>query len=59
MADAPPEELVKAIAEGRALIVCGAGVTRLATDGKAPGWADLISLGVEHAKPTGAAIPLG
>jgi tetratricopeptide (TPR) repeat protein len=38
MPDAPPVELKAAIAEGRALIVCGAGVSRAATDGKAPGW---------------------
>jgi len=42
MPDAPPAELRAAIAEGRALIVCGAGVSRAATDGKAPGWEPLI-----------------
>jgi tetratricopeptide (TPR) repeat protein len=40
--DDPPQELREAIALGRALIVCGAGVSRGATDGKAPGWAQLI-----------------
>jgi tetratricopeptide (TPR) repeat protein len=50
MAD-PPKELVDAIAGGRALIVCGAGVSRLATGNTAPGWAQLINLGLERAKP--------
>ena len=50
MAD-PPKELIEAIHEGRALIVCGAGVTRLATDNSAPDWAKLINLGLEHARP--------
>ena len=57
MAAAPPEDLVKAIAEGRALIVCGAGVTRLATDNKAPGWAHLIEMGLDAARPTGGSDP--
>jgi hypothetical protein len=35
MADVPPKELTDAIAEGRPLIVCGAGVSRAATDGAA------------------------
>jgi hypothetical protein len=35
MADVPPKELTAAIAAGRALIVCGAGVSRAATDGAA------------------------
>ena len=42
MVDAPPQELKDALAEGRALIVCGAGVSMSATGGKAPGWASLI-----------------
>jgi tetratricopeptide (TPR) repeat protein len=49
MADVPPNELKAAIAAGRALIVCGAGVSRAATDGKAPGWAKLIEEGLEEA----------
>lgn len=49
MADLPGD-LVKAIREGRALIVCGAGVSRLATGNKAPGWAQLIEMGVDAAK---------
>ena len=42
MADVPPKDLCDAIAEGRALIVCGAGVSRAATEGTAPGWEQLI-----------------
>jgi len=42
MPDALPVELKTAIAEGRALIVCGAGVSRAASEGKAPGWEQLI-----------------
>jgi hypothetical protein len=49
MADVPPNELKAAIAEGRALIVCGAGVSRAATDGAAPGWAQLIREGLAEA----------
>jgi tetratricopeptide (TPR) repeat protein len=47
----PPKDLVEAIAEGRALIVCGAGVTRLAAGNAAPGWKQLIEMGLEHASP--------
>ena len=47
----PPKELIEAIREGRALIVCGAGVSRLATDRKAPGWKQLIEMGIKAAKP--------
>jgi SIR2-like domain len=50
MAD-PPKDLIEAIAEGRALIVCGAGVTRLAAGNAAPGWKQLIEMGLEHASP--------
>jgi hypothetical protein len=50
MADAP-KELIKAIAEGRALIVCGAGVTRLAAGNAAPGWKQLIEMGIKAARP--------
>ena len=42
MPNDPPAELKAAVAEGRALIVCGAGVSRAASDGKAPGWEQLI-----------------
>ena len=42
MPDAPPAELKSAIADGRALIICGAGVSRAATNGAAPGWERLI-----------------
>jgi hypothetical protein len=42
MPDVPPTELTNAIAEGRALLVCGAGVSQAATDGQAPGWRHLI-----------------
>ena len=42
MADIPPKDLCDAITEGRALIVCGAGVSRAATDGQAPGWEQFI-----------------
>jgi tetratricopeptide (TPR) repeat protein len=42
MPDAAPAELKAAIGEGRALIVCGAGVSRAATNGAAPGWEWLI-----------------
>ena len=38
-----------AIAAGRALIVCGAGVSRAATGGAAPGWAKLIEEGLAEA----------
>jgi hypothetical protein len=41
--------LTAAIASGRALIVCGAGVSRAATDGAAPGWAKLIEDGLAYA----------
>jgi tetratricopeptide (TPR) repeat protein len=46
----PPKDLVEAITEGRALIVCGAGVSRLAAGNTAPGWKQLIEMGLEHAK---------
>jgi hypothetical protein len=49
MADVPPRELTDAIAAGRALIVCGAGVSRAATGGAAPGWAQLIKDGLAEA----------
>ena len=49
MADVPPKDLTDAIAAGRALIVCGAGVSRAATDGAAPGWAKLIEEGLAEA----------
>ena len=49
MADPPPKELKAAIAAGRALIVCGAGVSMAATGGAAPGWAQLVKDGVAHA----------
>ncbi len=49
MADVPPKELTDAIAAGRALIVCGAGVSRAATGGAAPGWAKLIKEGLAEA----------
>jgi SIR2-like protein/AAA domain-containing protein len=50
MADDPPRDLRDALAEGRALVVCGAGISRAATDGAAPGWSQLI----EHALATAA-----
>jgi hypothetical protein len=43
MADLPPKELKAAIAAGRALIVCGAGVSMAATGGTAPSWARLMA----------------
>ena len=49
MADAPPEELLGAIAAGRALIICGAGVSKAATNGAAPIWTALIEDGVKEA----------
>ena len=52
MANEPPKELREAIADGRALIVCGAGVSRAATDGKAPGWAQLIKDALAEAAMT-------
>ncbi|MFZ1963116.1 MAG: SIR2 family protein, partial [Roseiarcus sp.] len=56
MADVPPRELTDAIAAGRALIVCGAGVSRAATDSAAPGWGKLIKDGLAEAtKQHGAA----
>ena len=49
--EAPAQtELSEAIREGRCLIVCGAGVSRLATAGKAPGWKQLIEMGLDAAK---------
>lgn len=42
MPEEPPKDLLEAIANGRALVVCGAGVSRAATEGKAPDWAQLI-----------------
>ena len=45
-----PTELNEAIREGRCLIVCGAGVSRLATGGQAPGWKRLIEMGLAAAK---------
>jgi hypothetical protein len=42
MPDNPPIDLINVLAEGRALVICGAGVSRAATGGKAPGWAQLI-----------------
>ncbi len=42
MVDDPPRDLRDAIAEGRALVVCGAGVSQSATNRVAPGWAQLI-----------------
>jgi hypothetical protein len=41
----PLDELKTAIATGRTLVVCGAGVSALATGGKAPGWKPLIEAG--------------
>jgi len=41
--------LTDAIAAGRALIVCGAGVSRAATGGAAPGWQTLIKEGLAEA----------
>ncbi|MGO4870507.1 MAG: tetratricopeptide repeat protein [Roseiarcus sp.] len=49
MADVPPRELTAAIAAGQALIVCGAGVSRAATGGAAPGWQKLIEEGLAEA----------
>jgi len=42
MADDPPRDLRDSIADGRALIVCGAGVSQAATNRQAPGWAQLV-----------------
>ena len=56
MADDPPKDLCDAIAEGRALIVCGAGVSRAATDGQAPGWAQLIKDALAEAAKRGGGI---
>ena len=55
MADPPPKELKAAIAAGRALIVCGAGVSMAATGGAAPGWAQLIKDGLALAEAQCAA----
>jgi hypothetical protein len=57
MPDAAPAELKAAIAEGRTLIICGAGVSRAATNGAAPGWAQLIkdALGVAKVEQPGDA----
>jgi tetratricopeptide (TPR) repeat protein len=41
---------MSAIAHGKALIVCGAGVTRMATDNSAPGWKALIEAGLSHCR---------
>jgi SIR2-like domain len=40
--DPPPRDLSDAVAEGRALVICGAGISRAATREMAPGWAQLI-----------------
>ncbi len=42
MTDDPARDLRDAVAEGRALVICGAGISRAATHGNAPGWAQLI-----------------
>src|SRR5437868_14811417 len=52
MAD-PPKDLIDAIREGRALIVCGAGVTRFAVGKDAPDWRQLIEAGVAAAVKAG------
>lgn len=49
MAENPPDKLKTALAEGRALLVCGAGVSMAATGGAAPGWKGLIEAGLERA----------
>src|ERR1700677_2440969 len=49
MADDSPNELKAALAEGRALIVCGAGVSMATTGGAAPGWGQLIREGLAEA----------
>lgn len=49
MAPSPPPDLLDVFAKGRALLVCGAGVSRVATENAAPGWKQLIEDGIEHA----------
>lgn len=43
------EELRAAISGGKALIVCGAGVSRAVTGGAAPGWKGLIESAIDSA----------
>jgi SIR2-like domain len=59
MADDPPRDLRDALAEGRALVVCGAGISRAATDGTAPGWTQLIKDALAEAaqRKGGTALP--
>ena len=56
MADDPPKDLRDAIAEGRALVVCGAGVSQAATNREAPGWAQLIKDALAEAANLGGGI---
>jgi hypothetical protein len=43
------EALKAAIASGKALLICGAGVSRSVTQGAAPGWKDLIKSAFDEA----------
>jgi tetratricopeptide (TPR) repeat protein len=48
------QELQAAIrSANKPLIICGAGVTRSATGGAAPGWSELIASGIERARQLG------
>ncbi len=50
MTDSVVEGLVKRIQERKVVVVCGAGVSRAATNNKAPGWWQLIGSGIEAAR---------
>jgi hypothetical protein len=53
----PLDELKAAIATGRTLVVCGAGVSRQATGNKAPDWKALIEAGLNEASKRSAPDP--
>ena len=53
----PLEELKTAIAAGKTLVVCGAGVSVQASGGKAPGWKKLIETGLVEARKVSADTP--
>ncbi len=48
MGEALVEELKQEIAAKRAVVICGAGVSKAATGGAAPLWGDLVRLGVKR-----------
>jgi SIR2-like domain len=50
MAKAAEDDLKNILANGNALIVCGAGVSAGLTGGKAPGWKALVEKSVAYAK---------